>query len=93
MFFNQPTKSDLSGPLHGPYMLVKDQTCEVNVEVNSTVTEKGLTSLRIPLKVLEAQTIKIPPEAPMEGEKAKESKRLGANFLISERSKFSFFVS
>ena len=89
MFFNQVTKSDLSGP----YTQVKDQTWEVYLEVNSTVTEKGLTSLGVPVKTFEAQTTKIPHDAPKEGAKAKESKRLGANFLMSERSKFSFFIS
>jgi hypothetical protein len=41
------------------------------------------TSTSKPEKIAEFQRIIIPPEAPIEGEKAKLSKRLGQNFLIS----------
>jgi hypothetical protein len=39
------------------------------------------------------QQIKTPPEAPLEGENANLSKRLGASFLIQELSKLLLFVS
>ena len=39
------------------------------------------------------QAIKIPPEAPKEGRKSKESKGGGQTFLRKDESKLSFFVS
>jgi hypothetical protein len=45
------------------------------------VTEKRLTSITVPTKTREDQIIRIPPEAPLEGAKAKLSKFLGANSL------------
>jgi hypothetical protein len=44
-------------------------------------------------KTREDQATKIPPEAPSEGQKSKQSKRLGANFRRATISKCSFFVS
>jgi hypothetical protein len=61
--------------------------------VKSTVTDKRLTSITVPTKTREDQTIRIPPEAPLEGAKAKLSRFLGANFLMSDKSKWSLLVS
>mgnify|MGYP003702892757 CR=1 FL=1 len=60
------------------------------LEVKSTVTAKGKISLTDPTNTFDIQIIIIPPQAPTEGAKAKESNFLGANFLISEILKASF---
>jgi len=45
-----------------------------------------------PLKVELFQSTRMPPEAPTEGIKSKQSKHLGANFLMKDIPKPSLFV-
>jgi hypothetical protein len=52
-----------------------------------------LVSNNTPEKIEELHRTMIPLEAPMDGEKAKLSKRFGQNFLMSLQSKDAHFVS
>ena len=60
--------------------------------MNLTVSANLRQCTTSPEKIELFQPIRMPPEAPADGEKANLSKRLGANFLIKEWSKASFFV-
>jgi hypothetical protein len=50
-------------------------------------------SSKTPVKMEEFRSTMIPPEAPMDGENVKLSKRFGQNFLISFQSKDAHLVS
>lgn len=51
-------------------MQVRVQASEDCLDTKFTVTEKLFISPGVPKKTLETQTTKIPPEAPLDGEKA-----------------------
>jgi len=63
------------------------------MEEKSTVIENWSFSKTTPVKKELAQRTRRPPDAPTEGMKSKQSKRLGAKLRINEISKFSLFVS
>jgi hypothetical protein len=54
---------------------------------------KGCVSINKPSKTDEFQSTIIPPDAPTEGEKVKQSNLLGANFLKKRQSTVSHLVS
>jgi hypothetical protein len=68
-------------------MLVRVQTSPLCSEENVTVRQYFLFSVTVPRKQELVHKVSNPPEAPSAGTKSKQSKCLGAKFLIKAISK------
>ena len=86
-------KFSLPSAVHGPYTHVNSHLVSLCKERNSIETANSLLKTMFPAKTEPFQAIKMPPEAPIEGRKAKLFNVGGQIFFKNCKSKNSFLVS
>jgi hypothetical protein len=90
---NQLRKLFLSSVVQGAYIFVKIQETPETVDANSMLRAYLFWKVMLPLNLLLFHTVRMPPEAPIDGTYSKESKEGGISFFMYVASKKSLLVS